>query len=60
MTTTLDNMAQITKEIKNYNSDIKVVVGGAVVAQDFADLIGADVYAKDAQDAVRKLQNIFG
>ena len=60
MTTTLDNMAQITKEIKNYDSDIKVVVGGAVVAQDFADLIGADVYAKDAQDAVRKLQNIFG
>ena len=60
MTTTLDNMADITKQIKNYNSNIKVVVGGAVVAQDFADLIGADIYAKDAQDAVKKLGKIFG
>jgi len=60
MTTTLDNMAEITKQIKQYNNDIKVVVGGAVVAQDFADLIGADIYAKDAQDAVKKLGKIFG
>ena len=36
------------------------MVGGAVVAQDFADLIGADIYAKDAQDAVKKLGKIFG
>ena len=60
MTTTLDNMAEITKQIKQYNNDIKVVVGGAVVAQDFADVIGADIYAKDAQDAVKKLGKIFG
>jgi len=59
MTTTLDNMLEITKQIKNYDSNVKVVVGGAVVTQDFADLIGADIYAKDAQDAVKKLGNIF-
>ena len=60
MTTTLDNMAEMTKQIKAYDPGITVVVGGAVVAQDFADMIGADIYAKDAQDAVKKLGNIFG
>lgn len=59
MTTTLDNMAEMTKQIKQYAPDITVVVGGAVVSQDFAHLIGADIYAKDAQDAVKKLGKIF-
>ena len=31
----------------------KVVVGGAVLTQDYADRIGADKYAKDAMEAVR-------
>ena len=59
MTTTLDNMAEMTKQIKQYAPDITVVVGGAVVSQDFAHLIGVDIYAKDAQDAVKKLGKIF-
>jgi 5-methyltetrahydrofolate--homocysteine methyltransferase len=31
----------------------KVIVGGAVLTQDYADRIGADKYAKDAMEAVR-------
>lgn len=60
MTTTLDNMADIVKKIKAYNKNIVVAVGGAVVTQSFADSIGADVYSKDAQEAVRKLEAVFG
>ena len=60
MTTTLDNMADIVKKIKAYNKNIVVAVGGAVVTQSFADSIGADVYSKDAQGAVRKLEAVFG
>lgn len=60
MTTTLDNMAEIVKDIKAYDKNIVVAVGGAVVTQSFADSIGADVYSKDAQEAVRKLEAIFG
>ncbi len=60
MTTTLDNMADIVKKIKEYDKNIIVAVGGAVVTQSFADLIGADVYSKDAQEAVRKLEAVFG
>lgn len=60
MTTTLDNMAEIVKDIKAYAPTVKIAVGGAVVTQSFADSIGADVYSKDAQEAVRKLEQIFG
>ena len=60
MTTTLDNMADIVKKIKAYDKNIVVAVGGAVVTQSFADSIGADVYSKDAQEAVRKLEAVFG
>ena len=60
MTTTLDNMADIVKKIKAYDKNIVVAVGGAVVTQSFAASIGADVYSKDAQEAVRKLEAVFG
>lgn len=60
MTTTLDNMAEIVKQIKSYDKNIVVAVGGAVVTQSFADMIGADIYSKDAQEAVRKLNEIYG
>ena len=59
MTTTLDNMADTVKQIKEKYPEIIVAVGGAVVTQSFADTIGADVYSKDAQEAVRKLSKYF-
>ena len=59
MTTTLDNMADTVKQIKEKYPEIIVAVGGAVVTQSFADKIGADVYSKDAQEAVRKLSKYF-
>jgi 5-methyltetrahydrofolate--homocysteine methyltransferase len=32
------------------------MVGGAVVTQEYADRIGADLYAKDAMEAVAKIK----
>jgi len=56
MTTTLDNMKDSVKSIKEYDPSIVVLVGGAVVTAEFARECGADIYAKDAQDAVAKLK----
>jgi len=56
MTTTLDSMAEITREVKKRN--VTVLVGGAVVTQAFADMIGADYYCRDAQEAVKILNKI--
>ena len=40
-------------QIKAYDKNIKVVVGGAVLTQEYADMIGADFYAANAMETVR-------
>ncbi len=41
-------------------NDIRVIVGGCPVTQEFADEIGADAVGFDAQDAVFKLDRLLG
>ena len=53
LTTTMVGMKDVVVAIRAANlGDVKVIVGGAPVTQDFADLIGADGYASDAASAV--------
>jgi 5-methyltetrahydrofolate--homocysteine methyltransferase len=40
--------------------DVKIIVGGAVITQEFADEIGADGYGIDASDAVRAVRESLG
>ena len=58
MTTTVPAMAQTVKLIKENAPYCKVMVGGAVITQETADLIGADKYAKDAMEGVRYAEEI--
>lgn len=53
MTTTMQKMREVVNSVKEEGLNTKVIVGGAVVTQEFADEIGADGYAKDAADAVK-------
>lgn len=53
MTTTLDAMENAVKAVSAVAPNCKIVVGGAVVNQDFATAIGADKYASDAMETVR-------
>ena len=39
--------------------DIKVMVGGAVLTKEYADMIKADAYCKDAMEAVRYAESYF-
>lgn len=55
MTTTLPSMEKTVQMLKN-SGDFVVMVGGAVVAQSIATNMGADIYGKDAMDALRKLK----
>jgi 5-methyltetrahydrofolate--homocysteine methyltransferase len=53
LTTTMVGMKDVVAAIRAANlEDVKVIVGGAPVTQDFADMIGADGYASDAASAV--------
>ncbi len=47
-------------ESAGIKGDVKVMIGGAPVTQDFADEIGADAYAEDAREAVLKAKEILG
>ena len=53
MTTTVVSMEETIKLLKERGVDAKVIVGGAVLTQEYADQIGADYYAKDAMGSVR-------
>ncbi len=60
MTTTVVAMEETIKLIKEKAPQCKTVVGGAVLTQEYADMIGADHYAKDAMETVRYAQEHFG
>ena len=60
MTTTVVAMEETIRLINQKAPDTKVIVGGAVLTQKYADMICADYYAKDAMEAVRFAQQFFG
>ncbi|WP_368488404.1 homocysteine S-methyltransferase family protein [Clostridium sp. BJN0013] len=59
MTTTVASMKKTIEAIKENNLSCKIVVGGAVLNQNYADMIGADYYAKDAREAVKIAEEVF-
>lgn len=52
MTTTMMRMKDVVEYAREKNVTAKVMIGGAVITQSFADEIGADGYSKDAAEAV--------
>ncbi len=53
MTTTVVNMEATIRLLRESGVDCKVMVGGAVLTQEYADMIGADFYSRDAMGSVR-------
>ena len=59
MTTTVVSMEETIKLLRERKPECKVMVGGAVLNQDYADMIGADFYGKDAMQSVYYAQRVF-
>ena len=59
MTTTMMRMKDTIALKQKENLNVKVMIGGAVTTQSFADEIGADGYSKDAADAVRLAKKLL-
>ena len=53
MTTTMQRMREVVEAAKAEGLDAKIIIGGAVITQEYADEIGADGYSRDAADAVK-------
>ncbi len=60
MTTTVPAMEETIRLLRKRAPRCKIIVGGAVLTQDYADRIGADKYARDAMEAVRYAEEIIG
>ena len=60
MTTTAQNIAVTIRALREAGAPCKVMVGGAVVTQSFADRIGADYYTRDAAQSARVAAEVFG
>ena len=59
MTTTVKSMEETIAQLKRDKPNIKIMVGGAVLNQNYADMIKADYYAKDAKGAVEIARKFF-
>ena len=60
MTTTMSEMDNVIRKLKVAGIKTFTMVGGAVVTQEYADRIGADLYARDAMEAVAKIKLLLG
>ena len=58
MTTTMTEMKKVVKLVRESGLKAKVIIGGAVITQEYADEIGADGYSRDAADAVKLVKRL--
>lgn len=59
MTTTVKNMEITIKKVREETKNCKIMVGGAVLTSDYADMIEADYYGRDAKEAVEIAKEIY-
>ncbi len=60
MTTTVKSMQETIEALRAAGAACRVMVGGAVLNEEYAAMVGADYYAKDAQASVRIANEFFG
>lgn len=62
LTTTMTYTSEVIKalEAENMRNQVKVIVGGAPITQEWADQIGADGFALDAASAADKCKELIG
>ena len=59
MTTTMQRMREVIAYARVEKVDAKIMIGGAVITQDYADEIGADGYSSDAAEAVKLARRLI-
>ena len=59
MTTTMMEMKEVVDEAKKQGVKAKIIIGGAVVTESFAEEIGADGYSADAREAVKVVNRLL-
>ncbi len=60
MTTTVKSMAETIEALRESGHDCRIMVGGAVLTEEYAAQIGADYYAKDAKQSADIARKVLG
>ena len=60
MTTTVESMKRTIEALKKSGHDCKVMVGGAVLTEEYACQIGADYYTKDPKESADTARRVLG
>lgn len=60
MTTTMVKMKDVVEAVRENGLDSKVIIGGAVITESYAEEIGADGYSEDAADCVVLVKKLLG
>ncbi|MCK4798776.1 MAG: homocysteine S-methyltransferase family protein [Spirochaetes bacterium] len=60
MTTTMVEMKKVILLVKENKLDVKIMIGGAVITQQYADEINADAYAANGIEAVKSVKRLIG
>ncbi|MBR5140426.1 MAG: homocysteine S-methyltransferase family protein [Clostridia bacterium] len=60
MTTTVESMRETIALMRERAPEVKVIVGGAVLTPEYAEMIGADFYGADAMETVRIAEKFYG
>jgi len=60
LTTTMPQMAEVVKALKDSDLEVRTLIGGAPVTESYAAEIGADGYAADAASAVDEAKRLAG
>jgi 5-methyltetrahydrofolate--homocysteine methyltransferase len=60
LTTTMPQMQSVVKAVKDAGLNVRTIIGGAPVTQNFANEIGSDGYAADAASAVDVVKKLIG
>ena len=60
MTTTVPSMEETIRQLRAASKTVKVMVGGAVLTEDYARTIGADAYCRDAMASVNFAEQVLG
>ncbi len=56
LTTTKPQMISVVNHLREVSNNAKIVIGGAVITQSYADKIGADAFGEDAPGAVKAVK----
>ena len=59
MTTTMCEMKSVIELAREQGVTARIIIGGAVITEDYAKEIGADGYSRDAADAVKLVKNLL-